>query len=272
MNIEYQKETQSISLTEAIKSLPVFDDDLYLSMQAMNLGIVDDFLADLERQFLREYMETEKTPLPDAFFVSALSQMWIFAVYELLRTWRQRCRKIIQFSEELGGLRESARDTHIAQKQQKLKDFYPYDDDMGDHHWWPFERVANDEDFAKRVQNAFDSSEHLFRKIEALRIHLAKHEMPKKIGSFDLAPGYGRIHMSTGSIYWQVLLTQDEVDLISRREIADLCRRLIEDKSQYMLPPDLQKKTVGFPNLSYGAKRVTLRLSDGSEYHKVFVL
>jgi len=272
MKTEDQKEKQSVSLTEAIQSLPVLDDEPYLYMQVMNLGIVDGFLVDLERQLLREYMETERTPLPDALLVSALSQLWIFGVYELLRTWRQRWREVLRFSDELEKLSGPMREAHIARNKAKLQAASPYSDDMTIPQWRSFERVANDRDFLSGARKAYASSEFLSRKIEALRVHLAKHEMPKVKGSIALAPGYGRIDMSNGSIYWQVLLRGNEVDLISRRDIADACRALVEDRSQYILPPDVQKKIAQIPESSYGAKRVTLKLSDGAEYHKVFVL
>jgi hypothetical protein len=67
-------------------------DDLFLSMQGQNVMLVDLYLRDLERDLLRELIEIERTPLPATLIVSALSQMWIFAVYELLRTWRQRVK------------------------------------------------------------------------------------------------------------------------------------------------------------------------------------
>ena len=42
---------------------------------------------------------------------------------------------------------------------------------------------------------------------------LAKHELPGVKGSFVMAPGYGRIDMSDGSIYWQLVLRGNEVDM-----------------------------------------------------------
>jgi len=274
MNIqsEDQQENQSVSLTEAIQSLPLLDNEPYLHMQVINLGIVDDFLVDLESQLLHEYLVTEKTPLPRAAFVSALSQLWIFGVYELLRTWRQRCREVLLFSEELQKLSGSMRDEHIAEKKRKLQTASPYSDDTPIPQWRSFERVTYDRDFPSLVRNAFDSSEFLFRKIEALRVHLAKHEVPKVKGSIALGPGYGRIDASNGSICWHVLLRGNWADVISRRDIADACRDLVKDKSPYILPPDVQNKIANIPEFSYGAKRVSLRLSDGTVYHKVFVL
>ncbi len=273
MNTEnhHDSEKKQISLSMAIQSLPIMDAEPYLSMQVMNLEVVDGFLENLERQLLREYLKKDKLPLPDALLVSALSQMWIFAVYELLRTWRQRCRKIIQFAEELSKLNGSKRKKHIANQQNNLKEASPYLDDFSPPFSTTFERAANDDDYVKTVKGAFDSSERPFRKIEALRIHLAKHEVPKTKGSFALAPGYDRIDMVNGSMYWQFSLRGKEVDVISRKDIAGLCRGLVEDRSQYMLPLDMQKKITNIPDFFYGVKRVSVKFSDKSEYHNVFV-
>ncbi len=49
-------------------------------------------------RFSREYIEIERTPAQQAMFVSAQSQLWIFALYELLGTWRQRIRKLRSWS------------------------------------------------------------------------------------------------------------------------------------------------------------------------------
>jgi hypothetical protein len=82
-----------VSFAEFLWKLPLFD-DLFLSMQGQNVILVDLYLRDLERDLLRELIEIERTPFPATLIVSALSQMWIFAVYELLRTWRQRVKDL----------------------------------------------------------------------------------------------------------------------------------------------------------------------------------
>lgn len=76
-------------LYRVFECLPLFD-DLFLRMQAQNIAIIHDYLSDLEPELLRLSIDKEVTPIPEMMFVSALSQMWIFALYELLRTWRQR--------------------------------------------------------------------------------------------------------------------------------------------------------------------------------------
>src|SRR5690349_19058939 len=81
------------TLPDALRQLTLFGDDPYLSMQATNLGIVDTFCMQLESDLLRLYAQQERTP-PEGVFVSAQSQMWIFAAYEALRTWRQRAKDV----------------------------------------------------------------------------------------------------------------------------------------------------------------------------------
>jgi hypothetical protein len=73
--------------------LPLFD-DVYYSMQGQNVMLVDVYLRDIEKNVRYEYYQMERTPVQSMMFLSAISQMWVFAVYELLRTWRQAVRDI----------------------------------------------------------------------------------------------------------------------------------------------------------------------------------
>jgi len=79
---------QSGSLREALCGLSLLGDDPFLSGQAFNLAIVDEWLTQIEEELMRQLFREDRTPMPEAVFVSAQSQMWIFATYELLRTWR----------------------------------------------------------------------------------------------------------------------------------------------------------------------------------------
>ena len=54
------------ALIRALQSLPLLGDDLYLRTQAMNLGVVDHFLLDVELQLLQEYEQLERTPMASA--------------------------------------------------------------------------------------------------------------------------------------------------------------------------------------------------------------
>jgi hypothetical protein len=256
-------------IAEALQSLPLFE-DIFLRMQAMNLDLVDSYLQNLEAELLQEYIDEERTPLQSAVLVSGLSQLWIFGLYELLRTWRQRATGVIKFALELKGLEGTAREKKIAQCREKIRK--ESESALGKRYYWePFSSVATDDNFVSHLQMAFDQTEVLFRRIEALRISLAKHEVPKSKGVIAMAPGYGRIDLGTGSIYWQIILKGNQVDLVSRREIADMCRHVAEDLSRLILPQKVQKMVAALKEEAYGLTRVTVILNDGTEYRNIFV-
>ena len=77
-------------ITMGVKWLPFFEDDLYLGMQAMNVGVVDSVITEYEYALLKEWFEIERTPTETAMAVSAMSQMWVYGLYEVLRMWRDR--------------------------------------------------------------------------------------------------------------------------------------------------------------------------------------
>jgi hypothetical protein len=241
-----------------------------MQMQATNLELVDHFLIQSERDLLREYIEIEQTPLPTALFVSALSQLWLFGVYELLRTWRQRAKDVLRWAKEFYSASPKQRPTILETKKLEIERRAA--DPNGVVFYWPaYERVAMDEAVATRLKNALDRGERLFRRIEAFRITLAKHELPGTKNSFASGAGFGRIDMTDGSIYWQVVLRGNEVDLVSRRTIADECRRLGNDDYSMILPEAIQTKVKRFPNSSYGIKKATLILRDGQQYPGVHI-
>lgn len=269
MNKEDQNKHEEVRIRDVLESLPVFE-DLYLKMQGMNIDLVDTYLTEWEHSLLMEYIEEERTPIASAMTVSAFSQMWIFGLYELLRTWRQRALEVYRFAEELHSLEEPARTTYISEKEQQIKEATALAVSEVIY-WAPFERAAKDDNYVKGIRKAVDQSERLFRRIESLRMSLAKHEVPKSKGSFAMAPGYGRIDTTTGSLQWQVVLRENEVDLISRRSLADECRELVKDRSHVILPINIQEKVKAYPKHSYASKKVTVVLKDGTEYKNVLV-
>jgi hypothetical protein len=264
-----RREEEPSRIRDALQSLPVLD-DLYLRMQALNIDLVDAYLSNMEHYLLEEYMEIERTPLESATLVSALSQLWIFGLYELLRTWRQRASDVLRFAEELRPLKHAARKARLAEKKRKITSAVA----LGGSemfYWPPYEKAAKNTKFVEAIHNAIDRSECLFRRIEALRMSLAKHEMPKIKGSFALAPGYGRIDISDGSIYWQVVLKDNQIDVISRRAIADDCRALAKKRLHTILPKPIQEKIANFPKHGYGINLATVILEDGTEYRQVLI-
>ncbi len=201
-----------ISFADLQWNLPLFD-DLFLSMQGQNVMLVDFYLRDLEQDLLRELIEIERTPLPATLVVSALSQMWIFAVYELLRTWRQRIRDLKRDAQKPAGPHSG---------RSSLAGLY-YKDQLA--------HLRKKPTYSQELDRALNRVEPLFRRIESLRMNLAKHEVPKMDRVPAMAPGYGRIDGMTGSISWQVDLGDNYVDLVSRRSIADQLRNLVVEKT-----------------------------------------
>ena len=87
-------------LREALCGLTLFGSDPNFRSQAFNVALVDEFVMKLELDLLRQQFREERTPIPEAMFVSAQSQMWIFAAYELMRTWRQRAKDMIKWANK----------------------------------------------------------------------------------------------------------------------------------------------------------------------------
>ena len=207
------------ALRQALCNLNLLGDDPYLRMQAFNLAIVDPFLTDLEYQVLQKLVDEERTPLPEAAFLSAQSQMWIFAAYELLRTWQQRCRDMIKWAES-GGL------------NQKLT---ALERDQGYQHFGKLYRAAQikaviaDPDRMKAIRRDLKRTRIPFTRIETIRISLAKHEVRKKDNSVALRPGYGRINSWCGALDYEIENGIYSMGTINRRDIADEIRALLAD-------------------------------------------
>ncbi len=204
---------QFLSMGDLFWKLPLFD-NLYLSMQGQNVMLVDVYLRDREKALLAEYHQRERTPIPDVLFVSALSQMWIFGTYELLRTWRQFIRDLKKAGAALPDEEET-----VGEEDPRRQ--------LAEAYWrGHIEQLRSDPQFGEQLDAAYAKVEPLFRRIEALRMNLAKHEVPKRKGELAMAPGYGRIDESDGSIYWFVDLGDNYVDMVSRRGVGDELRQI----------------------------------------------
>ena len=65
----------SSQLRRALTDLNLLGDDPFLRMQAFNLGMIDGWLTGLEQGVLKALVREDGTPLPEAGFLSAQSQM-----------------------------------------------------------------------------------------------------------------------------------------------------------------------------------------------------
>lgn len=213
-----EESAHDAQLHDVLRGLPLLD-EVFLGMQALNVHVVDGYLEQIEAELLQEYIERERTPTASALFVSALSQMWVFATYELLRTWRQRVREMLGWADELSGLTDGEREEAAEAMRQEIEHRASEVLDPG-LRWRVFAR-AQDGQFVEELRSAWNRTQLAFRAVEAVRMTLAKHEVPQQGGVFAGAPGYGRIDMETGSIYWQIELGSNEVAVFSRRALAD---------------------------------------------------
>jgi len=208
----------------ALLTLPLFD-GLFLRMQATNVSIVDSLIEPMESDLLSELIETERTPIQSAMSVSAMSQMWMFTLYELLRTWRQQVQALLKVADALKGTPREDRSAALEMRAEKIKGSRE-DGNMALEMQRDNVMRLEDGAFVERLRDSFALLEPIFRRIEAVRVTLAKHEIPKARGLVAFAPGYGRIDSFTGSIYWQIDLKDGTVDVINRRSIADDLRSL----------------------------------------------
>ncbi len=199
-----------------------FCDDIWLGMQARNIALVDmGILRPMEADALASYMERERTPVDILMPLSALSQMWVFSLYEFLRTWRQRADYLIKFSDGYNSVQdEEGRKKYLEsaavafQNKRRLLRIGPA---MYARH---LEQFA-DKAFIEKVIEYKRNTDWLFRDAEALRVTIAKHEIPKTNGLLAEAPGYGRMSYQDGSIYWFILLKDGSQIKIDRRELGD---------------------------------------------------
>jgi len=223
------EDISSGEIAEALNSLYLLQGDPYLAMQITGITLVDQFIMDVEYDVLKELIESERTP-PNAVFLSAQTQMWIFAVYELLRTWREQAKDVIKWAKN-GGLK-----TKIDALERKL----PYRHHGREIFASRLRKVLQDLSIVGTIEADLRRTHYLFNKLEHLRISMAKHQVRGKQKSIAFAPGYGRINQWCGSLEYQLEAGQAIFGSISRRDIADGLRSF-RDRSKIPTVEDIGK-------------------------------
>lgn len=77
----------------------------------------------------------------------------------------------------------------------------------------------HDPDFIAVIKGYRDKSDGLFSMVEALRVTLAKHEVPKSNKLVASTPGYARMNQMTGSLYWHFVNEHGGLEKIDRRDL-----------------------------------------------------
>ncbi|MBZ3923404.1 hypothetical protein Xseb_22995 [Xanthomonas citri pv. sesbaniae] len=81
----FHEEIDAHELVTALTGLALLGDDLAMQSQAFNLAMVDKFIMELEMNYLRSLFNDDLPREPgSALFLSAQTEMWIFAAYELM--------------------------------------------------------------------------------------------------------------------------------------------------------------------------------------------
>lgn len=202
------------ALPAALRSLQMFDDP-YLSMQATNLGIVDEFITDLESKISAEMFrdDPDRSLLP---FLNAQSQMWMFSAYELLRTWRHRVRDAQKLAQEgrlgarIAELKKEEGFVHVGRLGRARQ----------------LQAILDDADTLRLIDEDLRLTHIVFHQLDFLRVALAKHEVKGRKNSVAYAPGYARIETWTGSLQYQLEAGQVILGTLTRREVADSIRAI----------------------------------------------
>lgn len=205
-------------ITMGMKKLPFFKDDLYLGMQAMNVGIVDSVITEQEYALLREWFEIERTPTEMAMAVSALSQMWIYGLYEVLRMWRDRRYKFEKLRQNGG----------IEPKLDSMPDDEPLNLTV-EVRKRQLLRYKDDAAYRAKIDEVWTRIEPVYRMTELFRMNLAKHCAPGKDGVVPRAPGYGRINRWCGALDYELIEKDGYYSILNRRNIADALRDVVKE-------------------------------------------
>ena len=212
---------EGFELSEALRSLQFLGDDLYLNMQAFNLSVVDTFIMHLQYETLRKLHEEESTPA-EATFLSAQSQMWIFAAYELLRTWKERSGEIVKLHQngglqsKIAHLEEEAGYLHVGRRSRAAQ----------------LRNVLADPSIVEKIKLDLRVIYIPFSRLSFIRVALAKHQVQGRRNSIAYSPGYGRINRWCGSLDYQLEQGRFILGNISRRDLADELRAISSNREK----------------------------------------
>lgn len=204
-------------LADALCRLPMLGDDLFLRMQAYNLSSVDHMIMGMEQEALRQSFRDDRIS-PDLLqLLSALTQMWIFASYELLRTWRSRIKQIIKWAEN-GGL---ASKLEVYERPARHRDL------GNDLRASELRAVMSDPSLLDALRRGLIVTHVTFTRLHHLRITLAKHEIPNTKAKSAHMPGYARVNSWCGALEYHLSKSGTTYAVLCRRDIAEELRGVV---------------------------------------------
>jgi hypothetical protein len=208
----------AMELRQGLRSLRLLGDDAFLGMQAFNLALVDHFIMELELKLHRARFNEEDGLTGDTAFLSAQTQMWIFAVYELLRTWRERAKDVVKLAKN-GGLQLKA-----DALDRKLPFAHPARQMRAEQ----LRRIIKTPALLDDVARDLRRTHILFSQLAHIRVALAKHEVGGKRNSVAHAPGIALFDRWNGSLEYEIGHEGAILGTLNRRDIAESLRALAD--------------------------------------------
>lgn len=166
----------------------------------------------LEISTLRQSFSDDRVSFEDSLFLSAQTQMWIFAAYELLRTWRGRAKKLIALSKT-GGLDAKIAALNVEQKHAPVGNLIYAKQLAG---------VKADPKLVDQIDHDIDLTHVTFGLLSYVRVALAKHETQgSRTGKPSGSSSMGRADRYTGSVQYELTNGPSIWGYVSRRDIAE---------------------------------------------------
>lgn len=228
-------------LYEALMTLAGFSENPMLVMQASQLCLVDNMLNGIEQEVMSHQFD-EDAPRRKIALLQSLSPMWIFATYELLRTWRQRCEEVIKLAENAGfNLKASSLERDLGYRH--------YDRELRAKQLRDAEERP---ELVEQMRIDLRRTEMGFTQLEFIRVAIAKHEVSKKGPKKPIAfaPGLALINRHCGSMEYEMSNGGSIIGFVTRRDIAETIRFIpgasnpsdeeLGSFRQYMSPPDVE--------------------------------
>lgn len=195
-------------------------DDLWLRMQAQHIAAVDiGIIRPLELQTARRIFNEEG--VADVMLaLNGVSQMWLFSLFEFLRTWRQRAKQILTLADQYTRTKPSKQAQFLADaiSNARGKEKHVYSAPV--YYAEQISRIGSP-DFVASVQDYFDKTDGWFGAIDELRVTLAKHEVKGSKKMVAEMPGYCRIDQISGTLYWQYVGPHGGLEKLDRRDAAN---------------------------------------------------
>jgi hypothetical protein len=210
---------RGFSVISWYRNIPLCD-DVWLGTQAQHIAAVEiGIVRPLELHTARKlFQEESATDLLLA--LNGVSQMWLFSLYEFLRTWRQRAKQLLKLADQYAKTKPAKRKAFLKHSlsDAKAKEKHIFSGaSFYSHH---ISKIA-DPVFVASIKAYYEKTDGFFSWIEELRMNLAKHEVPKTRGMVAEMPGYARMDVVTGTLYWQFIGTHGGLEKLNRRKAAN---------------------------------------------------